>query len=151
MDRRSPLSPHFTLAEMCHTDHRGINNMPDQDSLLHLVTLCNNYLEPIRDEFGPLLVTSGFRCKLLNDQIGGVHSSAHTLGCAADFISLQWNLDEVFDWIHRSTLDFDQVIYEHSDEDGDWIHIGMLRPGYEKKPRHEVLKYDKELDHYITL
>ena len=45
------------------------------------------YLQKIRDHFGkPVDITSGYRCAEHNKAVGGVSSSLHTKGQAADFV-----------------------------------------------------------------
>jgi len=45
------------------------------------------YLQKIRDHFGkPVDITSGYRCSTHNAKVGGVSSSLHTKGQAADFV-----------------------------------------------------------------
>lgn len=45
------------------------------------------YLQKIRDHFGkPVDITSGYRCAEHNAKVGGVSSSLHTKGQAADFV-----------------------------------------------------------------
>lgn len=84
------LSPHFTLAEMCksHTASKhGIPNIPPPEAVENLRRLCEGNLEPLREKLGlPIIITSGYRSKALNDIL--VHSarkSQHMEGRAADF------------------------------------------------------------------
>jgi len=43
------------------------------------------FLDGFREYYGrPVIVSSGYRCKKLNDKVGGVKNSAHLTGCAAD-------------------------------------------------------------------
>ena len=81
------LSPHFTLGEMITTSHRHIDNMPTPEEIERLTRLCLEFMEPVRERFGPIRVTSGFRCVNLNSAIGGSKASAHIYGCAADFVT----------------------------------------------------------------
>lgn len=46
-----------------------------------------NKLQQLRDLTGSLKVTSGFRCQRHNKDVGGVISSQHVLGTAADVTS----------------------------------------------------------------
>lgn len=47
--------------------------------------LTENVLQPLRDAWGkPLKVNSGYRCKALNAAVGGVPTSQHLKGEAAD-------------------------------------------------------------------
>lgn len=44
-------------------------------------------LQILRDKIGlPIRVTSGYRCKIYNQQVGGVKNSQHILGKAADVV-----------------------------------------------------------------
>lgn len=53
-----------------------------RDSVKALVL---NVLQPLRDAWGgPLVISSGYRCKELNKLVGGVESSQHRKGEAAD-------------------------------------------------------------------
>ena len=46
--------------------------------------LINNVLEPTREKFGPVRITSACRCHQHNRTVGGVSRSLHLLGKAAD-------------------------------------------------------------------
>ena len=84
------LSPHFCLDEFTKSStaiKHGIQNVPPQEAVENLRRLCANALEPLREELGlPVVITSGFRTKALNDLLA--HSSErsqHMQGQAADF------------------------------------------------------------------
>lgn len=67
-------------------DRKGICNvitsLDVRDSIL---ALTENVLQPLRDAWGkPLKVNSGYRCKALNAAVGGVPTSQHVKGEAAD-------------------------------------------------------------------
>jgi len=134
------LSPHFTLRELVRTSHRYIDNRPSPEVTARLKSLCMDFLEPIREQFGPLWITSGYRCRELNLAIGGSKTSAHMYGCAADFVPMRGQPTiELVDWIvDRSGLPFDQVIDEYSST-ANWIHIGMVRPVGRQTPRRQAL------------
>lgn len=134
------LSPHFTLRELTRTAHRRVDNSAPEHIVDRLRTLCREYLEPAREQFGPLWITSGYRCPELNAAIGGSKTSAHMFGCAADFISMrEVPTIEIVDWIvDLSGLDFDQVIDEYSST-ANWVHLGILRPVGPDKPRRQAL------------
>ena len=59
---------------------QGIDNMPNSAQQAHLRYLCEQFLQPLRDEFGPIHINSGFRCAELNKlahlRLGGRHPSA---------------------------------------------------------------------------
>lgn len=84
------LSPHFSLLEFTESPtarKHGIQNVPPQEAVENLRRLCACTLEPLREELGlPVVITSGFRTKALNDLLA--HSSErsqHMQGQAADF------------------------------------------------------------------
>ena len=82
------LTKNFTLEELVHSDTanaKGIDNTPTQEIIDNLKELAENVLQPIRDKWGkPLTVNSGYRCKELNKAVGGVSTSQHQKGKAAD-------------------------------------------------------------------
>ena len=84
------LSHHFKLSEFVVSEtarSRGIDNTPSEEEVENLRRLCEGCLEPLREVLElPIVITSGYRCKALNDLLA--HSSdrsQHMLGQAADF------------------------------------------------------------------
>jgi zinc D-Ala-D-Ala carboxypeptidase len=58
------LSRNFTLQELIKSDtaiRLNIDNNPNANQIEKLKQLCENVLQPVRDHFGPVKVTSGFR------------------------------------------------------------------------------------------
>jgi hypothetical protein len=93
-DNEVRLTKHFTLAEMtASASHPETRNVPGQEEVGNLTTLCE-WLEKLRDDYNrtyntgrreePIIVSSGYRCKMLNRAVGGINSSNHLTGCAAD-------------------------------------------------------------------
>ena len=82
------LSSHFTLGEFLRSGTAikyGIDNTPQQAMVItRLMMLCEQVLEPLRQHFGVITITSGYRCPQLNLAVHGVPGSQHTLGEAAD-------------------------------------------------------------------
>ena len=78
------LTPHFTLEELT-TTKTGLSNVPNLEQTNQLRILCHDILEPIRENIGyPLIVNSGYRSSAVNKSVGGVPTSQHLLGQAAD-------------------------------------------------------------------
>ncbi len=84
------LSPHFKLSEFVVSEtasRHGIDNTPPEEAVENLRRLCQGTLKPLREALQlPVVITSGFRTKALNDRLA--HSSErsqHMQGCAADF------------------------------------------------------------------
>lgn len=90
MIQNQVLSPHFELREFTDSltaRKYGIVNVPSSEAVENLRALCVHTLEPLRMALGlPIIITSGFRTKALNDKLA--HSSErsqHMQGQAADF------------------------------------------------------------------
>lgn len=94
MKDNTVLTPHFALREFTESTtamKHGIDNRPTPEVVENLRRLCTHTLEPLREKLGlPIIITSGFRTKELNDII--VHASRksqHMVGQAADFYAVQ--------------------------------------------------------------
>ena len=62
------LSRNFSLQELIKSDtaiRMDIDNNPNADQIEKLKALCENILQPVRDHFGRVKVTSGFRSEQL--------------------------------------------------------------------------------------
>ena len=132
------LSPNFTLAELTRTD-TGLPNEPHADSRFALLMLATYILQPIRDEVGPLKITSGYRGLHVNRHVGGNRNSQHLMGQAADFQPLDRDIDLVYDWIvTASNIKFGQMILETRGDDW-WIHASL--PRFDRQ-NQEALTYE---------
>ena len=133
------LSKHFSLNEMTTTSY-DVDNTPTKEDLERLIYFCENFMEPVRNKFGPIRVHSGYRSKTLNAAIpGSAKKSAHCFGCACDFTAYDpaVSVRDIVKWIvNESNLPYDQVIDECKGG-SPWVHLGMLRPGYQHKPRKQ--------------
>lgn len=109
----------------------GIDNRPNKCACHLLHVLVDQLLDPIREAWGePIVVSSGYRCKQLNELVGGVKNSHHILGCAADIIAgNRADHRKLFKMIQKmqqeGRIKFTQLILEG---DGRWIHISYV-PG----------------------
>ena len=84
------LTPHFTLRELTESptaNKYGIDNTPSLEIVNNLRHLCEGTLEPLREAMGlPIIITSGYRCKELNELITHhSNTSQHMAGQAVDF------------------------------------------------------------------
>lgn len=138
------LSPHFTLDELTASNtakQRGIDNTPKFEALSNLKRLAD-VLEKIRKVVGrPIIVTSGYRGPVLNKAVGGVSSSDHQSGEAADIAvtgMTPYQLASVINE-HADTIQFGQLIQEVPPGRGGWVHVS-IRPG--KTEINKVLTYD---------
>lgn len=135
------MTPHFTLAELTHTDHRSLDNTPNAGELANLQRLAE-FLETVKTTLGgkPIMISSAFRSKAVNDAVGSRDTSSHRLGLAADFKVPGVVPDAVVRTIIAANLPFDQIIREFSDPmaGGGWTHISIS-----DKPRRQALIIDK--------
>jgi peptidoglycan hydrolase-like protein with peptidoglycan-binding domain len=73
----------FDLTEFrCQCGSKYCTGYP---ALLDIDLLQN--LQKVRDKFGATVITSGLRCELHNEAVGGARGSRHVLGKAADIIN----------------------------------------------------------------
>ena len=113
------LSRNFTLAELTDTD-TGLPNNPSQEEIRNLKLLVQKVLQPARNKFGVINVTSGYRSPGVNSAVGGSATSDHVHGRAAD-IQCE-DMATVFKYI-RKNLPFKQLIWEFgTDAQPMWIH-----------------------------
>ncbi len=111
----------FTQSQTASRIGREIEVTPDGPVHLNLKRLCHEVLQPIRDELGPVHITSGYRPSWLNELIGGSERSAHLKGLAADFVVAGTSPYQVSRFIVQRGLPVDQVIHEF----GRWTHVGI--------------------------
>lgn len=146
------LSEHFTLEEMLASQTATRLGYDEQfsppDSIKeNLKALCDNVLEPLRakltEHFGvdtPIHVSSGYRCERDNAAIGGVSTSQHCKGQAADITCHKISVEELFQFIKDSEIVFDQNISEF----GKWNHISFTSVGINRNERLKAIKVDGE-------
>jgi len=133
------ISEHFTLEELTHTDHRELENTPNEQELENLKRLAV-FLEEVKTVLGgkPVMVNSAFRSKAVNDAVGSKDSSQHRVGCAADLRVPSMTPDEVVKTIIASKIGYDQVIREFD----RWTHISIPN-NPSAAPRRQALIIDK--------
>ena len=134
------LTPHFTLEELTHTDHREFDNTPNDAELENLKRLAA-FLEQVKTVLGgkPIMVNSAFRSKQVNDAVGSKDTSQHRIGCAADIRVPSITPDEVVKAIIASGLPYDQVIREFD----RWTHVSIPNTPA-TAPRKQALIIDKQ-------
>jgi uncharacterized protein YcbK (DUF882 family) len=133
------LTDHFTLEELTHTDHRQLDNTPNDAELENIKRLAE-FLEDLKVVLGgkPIMVNSAFRSKAVNDAVGSKDTSQHRIGCAADIRVPAMTPDQVVRAVIASGLGYDQVIREFD----RWTHISI--PNQEGgTPRKQALIIDK--------
>lgn len=149
MKDNTVLTPHFKLREFTESAtamKHGIDNRPTPEVVENLRRLCTHTLEPLREKLGlPIIITSGYRTKELNDII--VHASRksqHMSGQAADFHVAQGPVQgsrvqgsrelliQAFRLIiTEPEIDFDQLIIYPS-----FIHVSFVS---KETNRHNIM------------
>ena len=135
------LSHNFSLQELIKSDtaiRKGIDNNPNSDQIEKLKALCENILQPVRDHFGRVKVTSGYRSVELCMAIGSSANSQHAKAEAADFECLGVDNAELSDWI-KNNLDYDQLILEYytpGEPNSGWIHCSYIPEGRRAQYMH---------------
>ena len=142
------LSNNFSLDEFTDSDKAkelGISNTPSKEATDNLQELVTFVLQPLRDRFGSIFISSGYRSPELNKAIGGSTTSDHCLGCAADFEVQGQDNKVMAQWI-ANNLDFKQLIlefYHVGDMHSGWIHCSY-KQGSNNKQKLNALKDGKK-------
>jgi len=140
------ISDHISLKEAVRSNtakRLGIDNMPDNETLITMQIAAQHLFEPLRNHFNePIYISSFYRSEELNKAIGGSASSQHCKGEAIDIddvYSKATNAD-FFNYI-KERLEFDQLIWEFGDDENpDWVHVSYSLG----KNRMRILKAIKE-------
>jgi len=133
------LSLNFNLEEFTNSEtaiRKGINNKPSEEIVLNLQLLCLNVLEPIEKLINKqIIISSGYRSKELNSEIGGAKNSQHVEGKAADIKVKDISTEDLFQIIIKSEIEYDQIIQEFD----RWIHISYNK-GKNRKQKLRATK-----------
>jgi hypothetical protein len=128
------ISEHFTYQEGVKSDtsiKNGYDNTPNETQLSNMKFVATEVFEPLRKHFNkPIGITSFFRCKKLNDKVGGSNTSQHRTGEAIDIdadVFGDITNKEIFDYI-KDNLVFDQLIWEFGSQDEpEWVHVSKSK------------------------
>lgn len=133
------ISPHCSYREATFSitaERRGIDNTPPPAALDNMRLVAAQCFEPIREQFGPIRITSFYRSPALNKAIGGSQTSDHCLGRSIDVEDIEGANADLFAWA-RVHLVFDQLISEFGTaEEPAWVHISYRPSGN----RQQVLR-----------
>lgn len=124
---------YFTIQELTRSDtakKKGIDNTPSPEIVEHLTELVDTILDPIRERWGSgIKVTSGYRCKALNDAVKGSKTSSHMSGYAADIKPVNGKMEAFYKMVqdYLKNVPYDQLIneYPNSKNIPSWIHISV--------------------------
>lgn len=129
---------YFTIGELLYSKtalENKINNLKTTPEIEdNLRALIENVLEPARVRLGvPIIVTSGYRCAVLNRLVKGEQTSQHLRGQAADLVCTSAaDKRRLFEILR--TMDVDQLLYERDSKGTTWIHVSYVGT----KNRHDI-------------
>lgn len=129
------LTENFTTQEVTRSDtaqRLKIDNCLSIEMLDNAYQFARTVLQPLRNEIGkPFLISSWYRCKALNEAVGGMPNSAHTRATAIDFVISGLTARQTYKVVlERLKMPFDQLIFESFTKDGqttEWVHLGWER------------------------
>ena len=131
LNSQANLSEHFKLGEMTRSSsHPEVYNIPSHEAIANLKRVCG-WLEVLRERYGkPIIINSGYRSPQLNKKIGGVPTSNHLTGCAAD-IRVE-NIEQLIryaaillDYADESHQQFDELLIERNRYGAIWLHFAV--------------------------
>lgn len=137
LDSPIPGAPNFTYRDFVKSElatRNNIANIPNDQQWTNIEKLAVNAIQPIRNHFGPIKISSGFRCLALNEKAGSSPSSNHVFGLAADIepVDPKIKLFTVLEYIALN-LPFKELIAEFF-PDG-WVHVA-----YQEGANKKVIK-----------
>lgn len=120
------LTNNFRLREFTKSNiaeaYGIVNSVKNNTTLNSIIQLCENVLQPLRDQLGPVQILSGYRSQALNDMLNGAKNSQHLKGEAADICVSGYKADELYAYI-RDNMQFDQLIFETLETGLGWVHV----------------------------
>lgn len=126
------LSENFDLEEFTRSDKAkelGITNEPGEKELAALRVLVSRTIQPLRDKLGlPIHVNSGYRCPELNKSVGGVPTSQHQKGEAAD-LSIDGKASDILEALENNNIPFDQAILYRKQ---NFLHVSLKLDGVQR-------------------
>ena len=150
INKKERLSQHFTLGELCKTGYKTKDgNIPSHVAIENLKRLCG-WLEMLREEWNkrygegddPIIINSGYRSWEVNKKAGGVATSNHLVGCAADIKcagkeqALRYAVI-LLDIADEAREDFDELIIEVRGS-RIWVHFAVRPKGNRRKILFDV-------------
>lgn len=138
------LGQFFSLSEFTRSTaaaNMGHPNQPPAQVVTALRQLVATVLDPLREEEGPVRITSGYRAPDVNRAVGGSSTSQHVSGEAADIkLVHEHDAERVAALIHAMELPVDQCIWYTADTGGH-VHVSHRKDG---RQRGQFLKCYRE-------
>lgn len=129
----------FSFKELTKTN-TGLDNIPDDMNIVKNLVRLAEFLQTIRNELHlPIIVSSGYRSREVNERVGGVSSSYHVKGLAADIKCK--DMDKLLAVLREHLMECDQIGIYFNNYEQLWIHVGLPEDG--KAPRNQI--YTREM------
>lgn len=129
------ISKNFKYSEFEYSEEakeNGIDNTIPNELRPRIKALVDNVLQPLRDVWGAMPINSGYRCRELNEKVGGAPTSQHVSAESADVRCS--NPLKMAQLAKDMGLPFDQIgLY------ANFVHISHK---YNGKQRNQIF-YDK--------
>ena len=150
INKKEKLTEHFTLGEMTKTSYKTKDgNIPSHVAIENLKRVCR-WLEMLREVWNerygegndPIIISSGYRSWEVNKRAGGVATSNHLVGCAADIKcagkeqALRYAVI-LLDIADEAKEDFDELIIEVRSS-RIWVHFAVRPKGNRGKILFDV-------------
>lgn len=104
------MAIYFTIKEMTKSqtaELHHIDNAPTKEvvenlkKVMYILDMVRVHMEK------PIFINSGYRCKKLNEMVGGVQKSMHTKGLAADFrTEKREDINRMFEFLKKNQKEF---------------------------------------------
>ena len=125
----------FTFKELIKTDS-GLDNLPNDLNIIKNLVRLSEFLQIIRNELHlPIIVNSAYRSKEVNESVGGVSSSYHVKGLAADIRCS--DMDRLLTVLHSHLMEIDQLLIYFNNNTTLFYHVGLPEEG--KVPRTQIV------------
>lgn len=130
------LSQKFNLLELTQNGNRALVNqvgLTKQQIACNLKGLSENCLDPIKEMYPNIIISSGFRRP--GDVPGSSARSQHYNGEAADLVFKGFSKKQVYDAIHeiQKKIPYDQLLLEYSGASTVWVHVSFVYKGLRKQ------------------
>lgn len=126
------ISEHFYMGEFIYSAkaiEKGWDNTPPAEVQSAIRNLVKKLLEPLRVYTRePIVVSSGYRSEELNRLVGGVPTSQHCKGEAADVYT--FGSFRLLEDLINSGLNFDQAILYRSRK---FLHLSLKQKGVNRR------------------
>lgn len=134
------LTANFTLGELTkssaldnyNASHKcDFKNEPNSIETKNLLHLCQDYLQPLRDEYGPITINSAYRTSFVNDLIHGARGSYHMKGLAADIHCASWREGFLFAaffikrWMNDGKGFNELILSRRAKTNAIWLHLAV--------------------------